>query len=136
MLVPYQESLWKVVILHNLGIRIPHISGTVLCKVVWCNECGIGLLLAMFSGFSPLAWRMGYISYKRLYLFKDDYNILKNSGFLFLLIGCYQGLISSMLSLLRAHPVCLSLTFWTSWPSGRVCTVCDVGQCLIMTSDK
>jgi len=84
-------TLRKVVNIHHFGIRIPHISGTVLCKVLWCNECGISLLLAPFSGFSPLAWRMAYIVYKRLYLFKDYYNILKNSGFLFLLIGCYQG---------------------------------------------
>jgi hypothetical protein len=51
----------------------------------------MNFLLAPFPGFSPLAWRMGYISYKRLYLFEDDNNILKNSGFLFLLIGCYKG---------------------------------------------
>jgi hypothetical protein len=55
------------------------------------NGRDMGLLLAPVSGFSPLASRMGYISYKILYLFKDDYNILKNSGFLFLLTGCYQG---------------------------------------------
>jgi len=88
-------TLWKVVVIHNFGIRIPHISGAVLCKVLWCNECGIGLLLAPFSGFIPLAWRVGYISYKRLYLFEDDNNILKNSGFLFLLISCYQGWFSA-----------------------------------------
>ena len=84
-------TLQKVVIIYNFVIRMPHISGTVLCEILWCNECSTGLLLATVCGFIPLAWRRGHISYKRLYLFNDNYNILKNTGFLFLLIGCYQG---------------------------------------------